>query len=102
MGRVPSVEKVMASAEFAPLVVEFGRTQVLNALRHALDSWRASVQSGDASKANVRALDAAQLAVSVEAALRKRNQARLRSVFNLTGTVLHTNLGRALLPDEAV
>lgn len=99
MGRVPSVEKVMATAEFAPLVAEFGRTQVLSALRHALDSWRASVQSGDAS---VSALDAAQLAASVEAALRKRNQARLRSVFNLTGTVLHTNLGRALLPDEAV
>jgi L-seryl-tRNA(Ser) seleniumtransferase len=99
MARVPSVEKVMASAEFAALQSEFGRTQVLNALRHALDSWRASAQSGVAS---VSALDVAQLQISVEAALRRRNAARLRSVFNLTGTVLHTNLGRALLPDEAV
>lgn len=101
MGRAPSVEKVMASAPFVALAAEFGRTQVLAALRRALDSWRAQVQSGD-SRASVQALDVEQLAVTVVAALCKRNQARLRSVFNLTGTVLHTNLGRALLPDEAV
>ncbi|MFM0340831.1 L-seryl-tRNA(Sec) selenium transferase [Paraburkholderia fungorum] len=99
MARVPSVEKVIASAEFAALVTEFGRTQVLSALRHALDSWRATAQLGNAS---VSALDIAQLQVCVGATLRTRNESRLRSVFNLTGTVLHTNLGRALLPDEAV
>ncbi|MFB9122098.1 L-seryl-tRNA(Sec) selenium transferase, partial [Paraburkholderia dipogonis] len=38
MARVPSVEKVMASAEFAALLAEYGRTQVLTAVRGALDS----------------------------------------------------------------
>ena len=99
MARVPSVEKVIASAEFAALVTEFGRTQVLAAVRDALDQWRVSVQSGNAS---ISALDVEQLGASVERALRRRNESRMRSVFNLTGTVLHTNLGRALLPDEAV
>ena len=99
MARVPSVEKVMASTEFAALISEFGRTQVLDAVRAALDAWRASAQAGDAT---VSALDIGRLHAAVETALRRRNAPRLRSVFNLTGTVLHTNLGRALLPDEAV
>ncbi|MBN3806400.1 L-seryl-tRNA(Sec) selenium transferase [Paraburkholderia sp. Ac-20336] len=103
MARVPSVEKVMASEPFAALVSEYGRTQVLNALRAALDAWRLHAQSGHAAdNPPLGALDTGQLQGTVEAALRARNAPRLRSVFNLTGTVLHTNLGRALLPDEAV
>jgi L-seryl-tRNA(Ser) seleniumtransferase len=99
MARVPSVEQVMASADFLALTQEFGRSQVLAGLRGALDNWRVAAQAGHAV---VASLEVSQLALSVGKSLRERSQAKFRSVFNLTGTVLHTNLGRAVLPDEAV
>ncbi|SAL42985.1 selenocysteine synthase [Caballeronia sordidicola] len=99
MAHVPSVEQVMASAAFVTLAGEFGRAQVLATLRSALDGWRAAALSGCAS---VGALDLPELTASVERSLHERNRARFRTVFNLTGTVLHTNLGRALLPDTAI
>ncbi|SAK64556.1 selenocysteine synthase [Caballeronia pedi] len=99
MARVPSVERVLASAEFEPVIGGYGRTQALAALRQTLDTWRGDAQAG---RASVDALSDAQLARAVGARLAKRAQSNIRSVFNLTGTVLHTNLGRALLPDEAV
>jgi L-seryl-tRNA(Ser) seleniumtransferase len=99
MARVPSVEQVMASPDFLALTQEFGRSQVLAGLRGALDSWRVAAQAGQAV---VASLEISQLALSVGKSLREHARAKLRSVFNLTGTVLHTNLGRALLPDEAV
>nr|WP_218626732.1 L-seryl-tRNA(Sec) selenium transferase [Caballeronia sp. dw_276] len=99
MAHVPSVEQVMASDGFAALAEEFGRTQVLATLRGALDGWRAAALAGCAS---VGSLDLPALTASVEQNLRERNRAKFRTVFNLTGTVLHTNLGRALLPDAAV
>jgi L-seryl-tRNA(Ser) seleniumtransferase len=99
MARVPSVERVLASAEFAPVIDQYGRTQTLSALRTILDTWRADAQAG---RASIDALTHTMLAHAVNFALARRAQSSVKSVFNLTGTVLHTNLGRALLPDEAV
>lgn len=47
-------------------------------------------------------LGAGAIAGAVARHLHQQDAQRLRAVFNLTGTVLHTNLGRALLPGSAV
>ncbi|MDE1180097.1 L-seryl-tRNA(Sec) selenium transferase [Paraburkholderia sp.] len=100
LARVPAVEKVVASAAARPLVEQYGRTQVVDAVRAALDALRRSLQAGASGTAPPA--DEAQIVASAASTLAARSQSRLRTVFNLTGTVLHTNLGRALLPDEAV
>jgi L-seryl-tRNA(Ser) seleniumtransferase len=89
---LPSLDALLRAPEAAVLLARFGRTATAAALRAALASRRAA-----------RAFPAAPAALLDEAAdsLAQRFATSQRAVFNLTGTVLHTNLGRAPLPPEA-
>lgn len=104
LAKMPAVERVIASAQAQPLIAMYGRTQVLAAIRATLDGWRRDAQAGTLVVPAGAAAPFAPESVIDNAAnvLAARAQSRLRPVFNLTGTVLHTNLGRALLPDDAV
>ncbi len=100
MQRLPAVDKLLAAAELAPALRLHGATQVTSAVRAELERLREGIRAGiEMPHAD---LDPPAIARRVEAAIQGHNAPRLRSVFNLTGTVLHTNLGRAPLPDEAV
>ncbi|AMO98711.1 L-seryl-tRNA selenium transferase [Collimonas arenae] len=96
---LPSVDRILNLAEVQPLLAQYGRTQLTSVLRKHLDQLRAAALSDRLTPADV---DTTQLVSALEKQLATVNQPRLRALFNLTGTVLHTNLGRALLPDEAV
>ncbi|ALK34070.1 L-seryl-tRNA(Sec) selenium transferase [Burkholderia plantarii] len=99
LARVPSVERIVSSDAVRPLIASHGRTRVLGAVRAALDAWRERARR---DPAGVSAPDDAGIAAEVRTRLAAADASVLKPVFNLTGTVLHTNLGRALLPDEAV
>ena len=91
--RPPSLDKLLDSAALRELIDTHGRTGVLAAAREALDGWRANA---------TQAFDVAQFEQRCRTQLDALAAPHLRPVFNLTGTVLHTNLGRALMPQEAI
>jgi L-seryl-tRNA(Ser) seleniumtransferase len=67
------------------------------AVRQALDAARAAVGAGRANSTGAE--DVAAIAL---ARLDGDARPNVRPVFNLTGTVVHTNLGRALIAEAAI
>ncbi|WP_423200567.1 L-seryl-tRNA(Sec) selenium transferase [Cupriavidus sp. H19C3] len=96
---IPSVDRLLNQPFVQPLLAQYGRAPTTAALRHLLDGLRAQAVAGQLPR---QALGDAALGAALAGRLAREQQPRLRAVFNLTGTVLHTNLGRALLPDSAV
>ena len=89
---LPSLDALLRMPAADLLIARFGRAATSAALRSELGARRAA----RAFPAEVGAiLDAAADALTRQFATSQR------PVFNLAGTVLHTNLGRAPLPPEA-
>ena len=92
---IPSLDRLLHDPDLAPALSRFSRTQVTGALRATLAALRQQAMLGEL---HGDALSVQMIARSVDARLQQNTRPRLRAVFNLTGTVLHTNLGRAVLP----
>ena len=96
---IPSLDRLLSQPALEPLLAHHGRTRVTSALRAHLNDLRRDALAG---ALNPICLAEESVAAALEAKLSALSRHRLRPVFNLTGTVLHTNLGRAVLPEEAV
>jgi L-seryl-tRNA(Ser) seleniumtransferase len=96
---LPAIDKLLRTPAVQALVATHGHTLVAGEARALLDGLRGEVLAGQVARDRVQ-LDT--LAAVLAARVDGRLAPRLRPVLNLTGTVIHTNLGRALLADAAL
>ena len=95
---LPSVDRLLGSSAGTLLVARHGHPLVVETLRALLAEQRALLAAAPAAIA----VDASALLDQCGARIETLMRPSLRPVFNLSGTVLHTNLGRALYPQAAI
>jgi len=94
---LPAVDHLLRQPALVKLSEDYPRGEVVRVVRLVLDERRAALRRGEAV-----ATDVPSLALAVRQRLYERSRPRLRKVINATGIVLHTGLGRAPLPEEAI
>jgi len=98
---LPSVDEVLRTPCGLGCVARFGHAATVAMVRSRLDALRERLRDDPSATAD-RAVASEQVSHEANAALVARDATRMVRVFNLTGTVLHTNLGRALYAPEAI
>ncbi|MDX1491899.1 MAG: L-seryl-tRNA(Sec) selenium transferase [Pseudohongiellaceae bacterium] len=102
--RLPSVDKVLNNASLTDLLKSFGHVAVRDCARTVMQRLREQAAAGELSARKFLLQDNIVEAVCVQ--IRRELDASasrpLRKVLNLTGIVLHSNLGRSLLSEQAI
>jgi L-seryl-tRNA(Ser) seleniumtransferase len=90
---LPSVDKLLASEELAPVLSRVHRRMAVRAIRAYLDELRQSLKEPQASRLKPQAFSMGELARRLE----REQKPTLTRAINGLGVILHTGLGRAPL-----
>ena len=91
---LPAVDKLLKTPQGEQFVVEFGHSATVNVCRDLLQQAREHIKRHENLPHFLQTTDATFQYIHQQLLLQQ--QVNIKSVHNLTGTVLHTNLGRAL------
>lgn len=97
--QLPSVDKLLKTPQGEQLIAEFGHSAVVAQCRELLTQARQFIQQKNQLPEYFADVD--RTFAELHARLQQQNQVQIKAVHNLTGTVLHTNLGRALWTEAA-
>lgn len=97
---IPSVDKLLKTPRGSALVAEFGHYAFVDQARSLIEQIRHQIQQ-DQNLPDVIQTENGIFDV-ISDHLQAQKQVAIKKVFNLTGTVLHTNLGRGLWSQGAI
>ena len=97
--QLPSLSRLLAHPRTEPLLFRFSREYVVQGIQDLLDELAKALGGGHVD-ASVLTDDA--IVERLEIRLAGLAEATLQRVVNATGTLIHTNLGRAMLPQSAI
>jgi L-seryl-tRNA(Ser) seleniumtransferase len=105
-GLLPSIDELLSTEAVIAMIAELGRTRALFLTRQALDSIRGDMRENSEPPFNrletlTREILFEETIGRLNDAMRTERTSGLRRVINATGVVIHTNLGRAPLSENA-
>jgi L-seryl-tRNA(Ser) seleniumtransferase len=96
--KLPKVDQVLAEPAVQALAPTYAHERIVSAVREEISDLRELVKQGQDPDGRT---EPATVAQRVTERLHREYRPRLRRVLNATGIVLHTNLGRAPIAEEA-
>lgn len=94
--RLPGVDKVLAAERIAQVSTEYPHDLIVAVIRQCLETQRLAIAEGKAP-ASLK-----KIVALVISQLQTLERPSLRPVINASGVIIHTNLGRAPLSEEAI
>ncbi|MEA2040824.1 MAG: L-seryl-tRNA(Sec) selenium transferase [Thermodesulfobacteriota bacterium] len=99
--KIPGVDRLLMSPSLKGTLIHYPRGLVLKSINHVLDDLRADIEKGQFFEQGFD-LSIESVSAMVLEKLEQISRPNLRSVINATGVVVHTNLGRSILPEKAL
>ncbi|MCK3655010.1 L-seryl-tRNA(Sec) selenium transferase [Pasteurellaceae bacterium Macca] len=96
---IPSVDKLINTPQGAKLIAQFGHHAFVTQARSLIEQTREHIKQHHDLPEFMHAQSVFQV---IEQRLQQGKQVAMQGVFNLTGTILHTNLGRSIWSAQAI
>lgn len=95
--QIPKTDELLLNGRIEALIDKFSHSVVLDAIRAVLEELREGIKTGEITE-----IDTDDIIAHIEKRVDSETTPSLRRVVNGTGVILHTNLGRALLSEDAI